>query len=276
MSPLEGSCTVYSLFSSYSYSDPRTKSIFLARFWLGWSLRHLIEWTNKSPWSLDRPEHYKVAADIIKKNPWCLEQSLVLDHRKLYVRLVEKSIGRIMCVRPPVEVNWQAIQPEYLVGVCKDLNWLAASGRLPVRERLYRHGQSSSQWCPVGCGNEETIGHAMWSCPGAASLWRTVAGWWREWGGPPITRDLVLYGSGLGKVEKDRRRVVWVAVSEGKRIFWEWRLRCLRKQLPCIQPQKLVSAHMARLSKEVKGYRTLYGEEKMKRVWGRLPRVGVG
>ncbi len=29
-----------------------------------------------------------------------------------------------------------------------------------------------------------------------------MAGWWREWGGPLITRDLVLYG---GKVGKDKK-----------------------------------------------------------------------
>lgn len=106
------------------------------------------------PWSLDRPEHYKVVADI-KKNPWCLEQSLVLDHRKLYVRLWETSVGGTRWARPPIEVNWQTLQPDYLVGVCKDLNWLAAVGRLPVRERLYRHGQSGSPWCPGGCGSED-------------------------------------------------------------------------------------------------------------------------
>lgn len=252
------------------------KAYVLARFWLGWPLRHLIGWSNRVPWSLDRPEHYKVAADIIKGNPWCLEQSLLLNHRKLYVRLMECSIREARGAGPPIEVNWLSLQPDYLEGRCKDVNWLAALGRLPVRERLYRHGQGRSPLCPVGCGGEETIEHALWSCPGAASLWGTVAGWWREWGGPLITRDLVLYGVGLGNMEKERRRVVWVAVSEGKRILWEWRLRCLRKQLPGLEPQKLFSTFLASLVKEVNGYKSVYGEEKMRGVWGGLPRVGVG
>lgn len=252
------------------------KAYFLARFWLGWPLRQVIGWSNRVPWSVDRPDHYRVVADIIKKNPWCLEQSLVLDHRKLYARLVETAVGEIKWTRLPVEVNWQALQPDFLIGVCKDLNWLAALGRLPVRERLYRHSQGRSPWCPGGCGIEETIEHALWSCPGAVSLWRAVAGWWSEWRGPMITRDLVLYGSGLRKVENDRRRVVWVVVSEGKRILWEWRSRCLRKQLPSIEPQSLFWALMASVSKEIKGYRAAFGEEMVERVWGGLARVGVG
>ncbi len=64
--------------------------------------------------------------------------------------------------------------------------------------------------------------------------------------------------------------------SEGKRILWEWRLRCLRKQLPGLEPQKLFSTFLASLVKEVNGYKSVYGEEKMRGVWGGLPRVGVG
>lgn len=252
------------------------KAHVLARFWLGWPLRLLIVWSNRVPWSLDRPEHYKVAADTIKGNPWCLEQSLLLNHRELYVRLMERSVTEARGSGSPMEVNWLSLQPDYLVGRCKDVNWLAALGRLPVRERLYRHGQGRSPLCPLGCGGEETIEHALWSCPGAVSLWKLVAGWWREWGGPLITWDLVLYGARLGNIKNERRRVVWVVVSEGKRTLWEWRVRCLRKQLPGVEPQKLFLTLLANLGKEVKGYKAVYGEERTRGVWGGLPRVGVG
>ncbi len=74
-----------------------------------------------------------MAADTIKGNPWCLEQPLLLNHRELYVRLMERSVTEARGAGPPMEVNWLSLQPEYLVGKCKDVNWLAALGRLPVR-----------------------------------------------------------------------------------------------------------------------------------------------
>lgn len=81
------------------------KAYVLAQFWLGWPLRHLIVWSNRVPWSLDRSEHYKVAADIIQGNPWCLEQSLLLNHRKLYVGLRESLVREVRRAGPPTEVN---------------------------------------------------------------------------------------------------------------------------------------------------------------------------
>ncbi len=69
------------------------------------------------------------------------------------------------------------LQPTYLAGFCKDLNWLAALGRLPVREQLYRHVSGKSPKCPVGCGQDETVEHTFWSCPGAVSFWKIVTAW---------------------------------------------------------------------------------------------------
>lgn len=105
----------------------------------------------------------------------------------------------------PYEVNWIMLQPTFLTGFCKDLNWLAALGWLPVRERLYRHGSGRSPMCPTGCGKEETIEHALWSCPRPVELWRSVMRWWEKWRGPIITRDLVLYGLGLDVFEVQQR-----------------------------------------------------------------------
>lgn len=47
----------------------------------------------------------------------------------------------------PYRVDWAILQPTYLVGFCKDLNWLAALSRLPVRECLYRHDSDKSPKC---------------------------------------------------------------------------------------------------------------------------------
>lgn len=252
------------------------KARFLAQFWLAFPLRSLGNWRGTMPWSANRPEHYRRAADFIARKPWCLEQSLVLEQRKLYHKLSEELVDRVEKVVLPYKVSWIRLQPSYLTGFCKDLNWLAALGRLPVRERLYRHGSGRSPMCPTGCGKEETIEHALWSCPGAASLWRSVMQWWERWRGPIITRDLVLYGLGLEVFDAERRRVIWGTISEGKHVLWEWRTMCLRKQIPRLEPERLFSQLLGKMSAEVKGFKMCFGEEVTRRVWRGLQKVGVG
>lgn len=176
----------------------------------------------------------------------------------------------------PYTVEWNILQPSYLVGSCKDLNWLAVLGRLPVREQLYRHGQGSSPLCPVGCGQEETIEHALWSCPGAAMFWQLVTKWWKEWRWPSFKRELLLREEGLKDLEKDQMRIVWGVISEGKNILWEWRTACLKKQLPCMLRERLFSRLLGKMVKEVNIYKEFYREDEVKRVWEGLPRVGVG
>lgn len=143
------------------------KARFLAQFWLGFPLRSLGNWRGTMPWSTNRLEHYRRAADFFARKPWSLEHSLILEQRKLYHRLSEELVEGVQKAVTPNEVNWLMLQPTFLPGFCKDLNWLAALGRLPVRERLYRHGSGRSPLLPTGCGKEETIEHALWSCPRA-------------------------------------------------------------------------------------------------------------
>lgn len=222
------------LFSSFAAGlVPQTvvhKAGCLARFWLGFPLRSMIPWNGTMPWSMERPEQYQKVVDLVVQKPWCLEQSVILDHRKLYCRLRDGLVEGAEKATLHDGVDWSILQPSYLVGACKDLNWLTVLGRLPVRERMYRHGQGRSPLCPVGCGQEETIEHSLWSCPGAAALWRSVKLWWKDWRGPSIKRELVVKGEGLKNLEKDRRRVVWVVISEAKYILLEWRTTCLKKQ----------------------------------------------
>ncbi|KAK3515947.1 hypothetical protein QTP86_020262, partial [Hemibagrus guttatus] len=169
-----------------------------ARFWISFALRAVIPWKGTSPWSTDRPWHYQKVAKFILGHPWCLVDGLVLDHRKLYKRWRDCWAAQSGLTHPQMPgVEWAAMQPTWLDGASKDLHWLGALRCLPVRERLYRHSISPTPLCPIGCGGEETVEHALWSCPVAARFWRRVSEWWLAEEGAGIDRDLVLYGSGL-------------------------------------------------------------------------------
>lgn len=155
-----------------------------------------------------------------------LEGDRVMRHREVYrVLLMEQMTGRGF-VR--TWVNWQLIQPKCLGWSGKDFNWLGAWDRLPVRERLFQHRVSRTPLCPRGCGEEESVGHAFWGCAFAKSFWSMVEEWWKGWGGPVLTRDLVVWGVGLRRIRGERRGVVWRIVTEGNLVLWGGRGRALR------------------------------------------------
>ncbi|GAA6068871.1 uncharacterized protein LOC115161469, partial [Tachysurus ichikawai] len=201
-----------------------------------------------SPWSTNRPWHYKKAAEFIHGQPWCLVDGIVLDHRKLYRRWRDcwaAQSGETLPRAPGVE--WAALQPTWLDGASKDLHWLGALGRLPVRERLYRHGISRTPLCPVGCGGEETVEHALWLCPVAACLWKRVSEWWSAEGEAGINRDLVLYGSGLKRMGPETAKPLWQAVSVAKCVLWG--TLCIRSLTPRVRQDNLLRVFWARLGK---------------------------
>lgn len=65
-------------------------------------------------------------------------------------------------------------------------------------------------------------------------------------------------------------------ISEGKHILWEWRTVCLRKQIPRLAPERLLSQLLGKMTTEVIAFRECFGEERTRKVWGGLRRVGVG
>lgn len=75
---------------------------------------------------------------------------------------------------------------------------------------------------------------------------------------------------------QEHRKVVWGVISQGKYILWEWRTTCVKKQLPRMVPQRLFGRLLGKIVIEIKAYKECYGEEEARRVWGGLPRVGVG
>ena len=113
------------------------KAVFFARFWAQSLLRGIQGMGNMVPWSEDRPWLYARIAEYIKGNAWCMEEEVVLKHKALYREYMVRRHG---VEEPGSRVGWGVMQTAEVEGRGRDLNWLRAMGRLPVRERMYRHG----------------------------------------------------------------------------------------------------------------------------------------
>lgn len=164
--------------------------------------------------------------------------------------------------------NWRALQPRALGARVRDLAWLAAMNRLPVRERTHRLGG------PLGCSQVETIDHALWVCPEVALVLSLVSVWLGPAQAGLLTTDLVVRGVGLGRLCRRRRWMLWVVACECKSLLWERQMASLRLSAPPLgSPQDM----LARVKWAVWGYIRACGRDRVRqealRIWGHLARA---
>ncbi|XP_066511883.1 uncharacterized protein [Hoplias malabaricus] len=67
---------------------------------------------------------------------------------------------------------WRNAAHPVLQNKHKDLSWMAAHEILPVRAVMHSRGMAKNPICPrPGCGEPETVRHALWECSVARDLW---------------------------------------------------------------------------------------------------------
>ncbi|KAK7259820.1 hypothetical protein RIF29_25435 [Crotalaria pallida] len=66
---------------------------------------------------------------------------------------------------------WRKIWKVQSIPRCKDLAWRACKNILPVRSRLQHRGVSVDARCPLCGEEEETITHALLTCPMVSPVW---------------------------------------------------------------------------------------------------------
>ena len=193
---------------------------FFARFWFAARVRFLVGWDNKVPRGERAPAHYVQVGRWASRHTECTDRELVLRHRALYKALKDRLRPAGGTGVPGQKDVWAAIQPKGLENRLRDLNWLVAYGRLPVRDVLYRHKLTKNRFCPrEGCGREEeTVGHVFWSCPFAQEVWGLMGRRYRCVRG--VTRKGVIFGRGLGGLKGRVRFLVLLLLSLAKHKIW--------------------------------------------------------
>ncbi|KAJ8344774.1 hypothetical protein SKAU_G00289670 [Synaphobranchus kaupii] len=179
----------------------------------------LVGWDNKAPKAERVPAHLLWVVRWARRHEECADRDLVVDHRRLYKALREKlrpvgglgvGVGRGV---------WAAVQPKGLDNRLKDLNWLIAYGRLPVRDVLYRHSLTQDRFCPrAGCRERETVQHVFWGCAFAQEVWGLVKGRYGVLEG--LRQEGVIFGEGLGKKKGRDKFLAMLLMSVVKYKLW--------------------------------------------------------
>ncbi|KAJ8352436.1 hypothetical protein SKAU_G00239120 [Synaphobranchus kaupii] len=202
-------------------SGPRRHTFqFFLHFWFSGFFRFLVEWDNRVPRAEKVPTHIMRVVRWAKGHKECRERDLVLDHRRLYRALRGKLMpagGLGVGVGKGV---WAVVQAKGLENKLKDLNWLVAYRRLPVREVLYCYGLTEDRFCTrVGCATEmETVQHVFWGCGFAQDVWGLVKARYRVVQG--VGQEGVLYGEDLGgKKGRESFLTLWL-LSMTKHKLW--------------------------------------------------------
>lgn len=125
-------------------------------------------------------------------------------------------------------VKWGIIQPKSFDNDLKDLIWLSAMNRLPVKDVLFRHGCAVNNKCKrEGCNKEETIMHVFWECKFAKEFWGKALKIIKIFTGDLIIDgNSIVLGEKVDVIDKERFLPAWSLICMGKKMLWDKRNKC--------------------------------------------------
>ncbi|XP_036451879.1 uncharacterized protein LOC118825399 [Colossoma macropomum] len=156
------------------------KTAAMARFWMGSYLQSLRILTPdlRTPVSFTLPPEYGFIKKFLRKYFLEKENVTILTNAKSMVSLVQdrEEVSPVpgLTLSEAKQVWKNAAHPA-LQNKHKDLCWLAAHEILPVRAVMHSRGMGTNPICPrPGCGEPETVRHALWECSVARDLWGMI------------------------------------------------------------------------------------------------------
>lgn len=204
------------------------KATYFVKLWAALPLRKIVPLDNRGPKAESRPWQYEKLILFLRAHPGCVKEELLKNHKQLYQDLKGKMVVTQKAELRKKKVKWKCIQHKDLSNERKDLNWLAALNRLPVRERLYNQGSTCIRSCPRGCPWVETLQHVFWECYLAHCFWKRTQQLLRLVVIDIVLNpDLIIRGEGLIQFKKGK--IIW-CISIGKEILWEERNAQVKKK----------------------------------------------
>lgn len=220
--PLKLDCILLNLMCKMIAGETQHKAVFFIKLFFAFSVREVWQVTNKAPKVEKGQWVYEHMKMFLKANPECVKKEVLLDHKKLYNLIRDKLRSKEK--KDIVGCDWGRLQLKYLNNEANDISWLCAQDRLPVRERLHRHGCSRTPKCPRVCEGVETVRHVFWECAFAVGFWSLV---WQlmktVFDVNVLTEKSIMYGEGWYKYNKRKLLIVQVFITVGKWVLWEKR-----------------------------------------------------
>ncbi|XP_073436580.1 uncharacterized protein [Dendrobates tinctorius] len=202
---------------------------FFMRFNTGFFMRNLgwYKVNLSAPYAFNLPAHYMILRKIVSDFNLGNKKIEELKDSKKLIKEIRKNEEICNIERYDDEEStsiWKMINGFNLFNIQRDLAWSCAHSCLPCRAFQYRRGFVRSAICPrVGCQDEETVEHLLWSCKFAKDLWRRLL--------PLLERvaDLkdfnyktVLYGL-MECPTMDQQIMAWKTVNCAKSALWKAR-----------------------------------------------------
>lgn len=271
--PLKMDCFFVSNLCGNVLKRVEHKCYYFLRLWMGSFMRKMVPWDNTLPTAQEKPKEYEHAMSFLKVHSKVFEKDVLLNHRKMYC-LIREGMG----VKVEVTlrfVEWGKIQPKWMGNEVKDLVWLSALNRLPVREVLHRHGCARTAECPrEKCKKPETVLHVFWECIFAQKFWVKCFEVLERF--IPINNidgNSILYGVGLETLPADSFLIVWGLFCLGKQVLWEKRNITVIKENDCTTVFEAYLGWIWKVKNEIKMERYMYGIEKCEKKYKNLLHV---
>ncbi|GAB1599396.1 hypothetical protein Ahia01_000216800, partial [Argonauta hians] len=111
----------------------------------------------------------------------------------------------------------------------RSLAWQCYRGALPVRDKLFRHGyQRYGQLCPRCDRENETVQHALITCPGVRDVWVYAEQLLSRMGAAALSTESIVKIDPPSHLCEEGRAVFVALVAVAKMIVWWTRLRGLK------------------------------------------------
>lgn len=247
------------------------KAAFFVKMWFAFAVRNVWPVLNDTPKVEKGPWVYEHMKMFLKAHPECGSKETLLNHKEIY-NVVKKKLAD-KNKETQVNHDWGRLQPKHMGNDVNDIAWLCAHDRLPVRERLYRHGCARSAACPRDCGGVETARHVFWECVFAINFWNLASQFLKTITDVDIMSvDCIMFGKDWYKWKKRKLLFVQVFVNVGKWVLWEKRNESVGKYK--LQTEKQAFFFFkAKVQEKILIDKQVLGWERCSNKWGELMKI---
>lgn len=230
------------------------KTAAMARFWMGSYLRFLkiltVDLT--TPVAFNLPSNYSFIKGFLKHFKLEKEDVTILTNHRAILSVVQEreSVSPVRGLTlSEAQIVWRKVSHPILRNRHRDLAWMTAHEILPVRAVMHSRGMARNPICPrPGCGDRESVRHALWECRVVRDLWAQAGP--QQFPSLPVggvpNYHLVLGATSQKERPANRETKLWLTINCIKDAIWTSRNLLVGKHVE-VSLQAILQLAQARL-----------------------------